>query len=229
MARTGESSVARLQQLIDGLQHDLDERDRLEDNNHSGQRPGRAARRKLADAKAGVEDLEDMVTGRGARGLEASEKRQRQGVVAEARERLGLLEERCNDGPQYPELDREELLQGQGQGWGLDDDEATTLEVDEILERQRQTMAEQDRGLDSLAQAIGRQRAVGVAIFDEVDEQNMLLDELDDHMDATSSRVHASTNRVRQLLDSDASKKGCALLVALVVALGVLIVLVFVF
>jgi syntaxin 8 len=66
-----------------------------------------------------------------------------------------------------------------------------------MLQTQRQMMDQQDVHLDQLAQSIGRQRDLSLQINDELDVHHGLLEEMDEELDRTGSRL----SRARQKLD----------------------------
>ncbi len=53
-----------------------------------------------------------------------------------------------------------------------DDDTTRTLDAHGLLSQQEQVMREQDKGLEILQQSIARQKHLGLAIGNEIDDQN---------------------------------------------------------
>ena len=66
-----------------------------------------------------------------------------------------------------------------------------------MLQSQRELMDEQDLHLDNLSQSINRQRDLSLQINDELDVHTGLLEELDEELDSTDTRM----SRARQKLD----------------------------
>lgn len=50
-------------------------------------------------------------------------------------------------------------------------------------------MTNQDDQLDQLAQVLGRQKQIGLAITDELDLQNKMLEDLDADVDRTKAKL----------------------------------------
>ena len=67
----------------------------------------------------------------------------------------------------------------------------------DMLQSQRELMDEQDLHLDNLSQSINRQRDLSLQINDELDVHTGLLEELDEELDSTGTRM----SRARQKLD----------------------------
>lgn len=102
-----------------------------------------------------------------------------------------------------------------------DDPEAGYQTPDAMLQTQRDMMDEQDVHLDHLSQSINRQRDLSLQINGELDIHTGLLEEMDEELDQTGSRL----SRARQKLDKVAKgaknnsqyRPFCLLLVAYVV------------
>ncbi|PSR83731.1 hypothetical protein PHLCEN_2v5630 [Hermanssonia centrifuga] len=78
-----------------------------------------------------------------------------------------------------------------------DDPEAVIPSTDIMLQTQRRMMDEQDIHLDHLSHSINRQRDISLQINDELDVHTGLLQELDEDLDHTDSRL----TRARRNLD----------------------------
>ena len=94
-----------------------------------------------------------------------------------------------------------------------------------MLERQQQIMRQQDQGLDLLAQSIARQKNMGLAIGNELEDQNEMLDELSEAMDNTDRRLVRETGHVMRVTEKAKSGGMCCCIFLLIVAIiAVLIV-----
>ena len=84
--------------------------------------------------------------------------------------------------------------------WGevsaMETEETVDLEAGDLLELQRRTMEDQDRGLDALLDVTGRLKSIGHAIGDELDLQNGMLEELDHDVERTSMNIDRETRNV---------------------------------
>eukprot|EP00912_Choanoflagellata_sp_UC4_P001191 UC4_evm4s744 len=91
-----------------------------------------------------------------------------------------------------------------------------------VLDRQQMIMKEQDAGLDLISQSLARQKQLGLAIGDEVDEQNEMLDELDVGMENTNRRVNATTEHVLRVSQMAEAGGLCCTVFLLLVAIIVI-------
>lgn len=90
-------------------------------------------------------------------------------------------------------------------------------------------MDEQDEQLDLLSQSVGRQRALGIQIGDELDGQVELLGELEGQVDRNVSGLGRARTRMDRVHrgggDGLGGSTGCGFIVGLIVILIVLVVL----
>jgi regulator of vacuolar morphogenesis len=89
-----------------------------------------------------------------------------------------------------------------------------------LLTLQKNTMDEQDRALEALGASIGRTKEVAIAIGDEADLQNQLIEDIHDKVDHADTRLRNTTRRVDRV-KAKASTKGmwaciCFLLLGLI-------------
>ena len=68
---------------------------------------------------------------------------------------------------------------------------------------------DQDKGLDLLQESIARQKNMGMAIGNELEDQNEMLDELSEAMDNTDRRLVRETGHVMRVTEK--AKSGGAL------------------
>jgi syntaxin of plants SYP5 len=132
--------------------------------------------------------------------------------------------------------DRASLLSGVPAGGGTstsgrppggETERTAELDNEGILRLQRQVMEEQDASLGSLSKTINSTKNIALAINDELSLQVRLLDDLDEDVRVTHSRMQAATQRVAAVLKrSGAAKVSCFIfiLVAILVFLIVLLV-----
>uniref|UniRef100_A0A0K8TE11 Syntaxin-51 n=1 Tax=Lygus hesperus TaxID=30085 RepID=A0A0K8TE11_LYGHE len=92
-----------------------------------------------------------------------------------------------------------------------DDDESdvpllgTEMSVQDIKDRQRRILAEQDRGLENLSTIIGRQKNIANTISVEVEAQNEIIDDISARMDATTAGIRGTTTTVTVVSRSDST------------------------
>jgi chromosome segregation ATPase len=76
------------------------------------------------------------------------------------------------------------------------------LEHEQILLYQQQTFGQQDKNLDVLSDALTRTKHIGLAISDELDEHQVLLNDLDHNVNRTEVRIKKENRRLDKLLKS---------------------------
>lgn len=92
------------------------------------------------------------------------------------------------------------------------------------LSHQEEALRAQDEGLDSLGEAIARQKRLAEAIGGEAEAQVELLDEMDDDMDRVTHSLRRTTAEIRQIAEGrgvagDSNGKYWAVIIALLVAI----------
>ena len=97
------------------------------------------------------------------------------------------------------------------------------METGSLRTEQERIIAEQDQGLDMLAQVIRRQRGMGEDIFREVTQQNDLIDDIDDRVENVNQRLLDTTSNVRVVSKKD---KTCGYwIIILLLAIAIIAVL----
>eukprot|EP01086_Lenisia_limosa_P015713 TRINITY_DN520_c0_g2_i2.p1 TRINITY_DN520_c0_g2~~TRINITY_DN520_c0_g2_i2.p1 ORF type:complete len:242 (-),score=38.64 TRINITY_DN520_c0_g2_i2:142-867(-) len=90
-----------------------------------------------------------------------------------------------------------------GSTWGAGPSGETNatrgLDNGEILQMQNQMMRQQDEDLDMLSETIRRQKDIGMAIGDELDDQEELLGDLNAGMSKTRRQLKREDKKVRKL------------------------------
>ncbi|KAI0090664.1 hypothetical protein BDY19DRAFT_992093 [Irpex rosettiformis] len=107
-----------------------------------------------------------------------------------------------------------------------DDPDAEQPSTHEVLQSQRQTMDEQDVRLDQLSYSIGRQRDISLQINDELDVHHGLLEEMDEELDRTDTRLlHArrSLDRVAK----GAKENSSAVMIGIIIFVLLILIIVF--
>jgi hypothetical protein len=161
--------------------------DRLEAAGEDGSKPGRLAQRKARDLSAALQQLDDLIASRGyQRHTEAEVRAEHTERAAALRRTADELDAQLAAGRQYEERAKEK--------------ERDREEDADHVADQRAELAAQDEGLDMLHDVIKRQRDITVTIFDQIDEQNMMLDELDDALENTGLGMGAATSRIQSFM-----------------------------
>jgi regulator of vacuolar morphogenesis len=77
--------------------------------------------------------------------------------------------------------------------------ETRTLDDRGLMSGHQEQMDAQDRQLEGLAAILRRQKAMGLAINQELTEQTDLLDDLDSHVDKTQSKMRSAEKQMDRL------------------------------
>ena len=94
--------------------------------------------------------------------------------------------------------------------------ETAGLDDQGLLSLQQRTMDDQDRALEALGATIGRTKEVAIAIGDEADLQNDLIQDISGKVDRTDVRLRNTTRRVDRV-QTKSSTKGMWLCICILI------------
>lgn len=118
---------------------------------------------------------------------------------------------------------RSALLSGPGAGGAgkprFESEATRTMDNGALIQQQDQIMREQDQGLDSLSQSIARQKQLGLAIGQELDEHNEMLGDLNAGMDNTQRRLKRETKHVEYITEKTKTGGMICCIVLLIIAI----------
>jgi len=95
----------------------------------------------------------------------------------------------------------------------------------ELVDAQKKKMQDQDTALDSLGNTVTSIKHIALAIGDEADEQNELLQEIDGMTDKTNVRVRNTGRRVTRIDKQSSARVAWAIIIILLISLVVLLIL----
>lgn len=142
---------------------------------------------------------------------------------------LTRLRSRCeqmNSSLSSKSNDRNNLLAGGGRAPAQETEDTAERDNEGIIQLQREVMKEQDAQLDDLSRVISSTKHISMAIGEELDLQNALLDDLDEDVDVTGWRLNNATRRAKDLYKKSGICKYLMCIVVLVIALVAILVLV---
>jgi len=97
------------------------------------------------------------------------------------------------------------------------------VETGVVRSEQDRLLAEQEAGLDMLGNIISRQKGMSQNIFNEVTEQNNLIDDIDDRVENVNQRLLDTTGNIRIV---DKKDRTCGYwIVILILAIAIVVVL----
>ncbi|KAK5577395.1 hypothetical protein RB653_002336 [Dictyostelium firmibasis] len=110
-------------------------------------------------------------------------------------------------------------------GGGNNNNNHDTLSNQDIFEKQRRDMEEQDKMLDSLSGSITRVKDIAITIDKTAQQQTEMLDELDVHVDSTSARMRNTTKNLITLTKQSKTTGYWSVICFLLLVLLVVIIL----
>uniref|UniRef100_A0A061RCK1 Syntaxin 8 n=1 Tax=Tetraselmis sp. GSL018 TaxID=582737 RepID=A0A061RCK1_9CHLO len=181
-----------------------------------------AARRKLGILGTRIDQMSEQLNSRELAHITENEKNRRRDLLSVLKSRkeqmMGMLSRN--------QANRESLLEKSGFAGSSSQPQETerTAELDNqgLLQLQQQVMQEQDSELDELSHSVQNTKHIALAINEELDLQNSLLDEFQEDVEVTSSRLKAARRRVAQVLKKSNNCK-CFMLMLLLVMLLMLV------
>ncbi|XP_011040715.1 PREDICTED: syntaxin-52-like [Populus euphratica] len=103
-------------------------------------------------------------------------------------------------------------------------DRASGLDNHGLVGFQRQIMKEQDEGLEKLEETVTSTKHIALAVNEELTLHTKLLDDLDEHVDVTNSRLQTVQRKLALL--NKRTKGGCSCVILPVIAIVILIVVI---
>ncbi|KAM9945619.1 hypothetical protein ACTFIT_003888 [Dictyostelium discoideum] len=121
---------------------------------------------------------------------------------------------------------RNALFEGKDRKWGNNNNNNyDTLSNQDVFEKQKRDMEEQDKMLDALSGSISRVKDTAITINKTAQEQTDMLDELDVHVDSTSARMRNTTKNLITLTQQSKTTGYWSVICFLLLVLLVIIIL----
>ncbi|XP_027329226.1 syntaxin-51-like isoform X2 [Abrus precatorius] len=98
------------------------------------------------------------------------------------------------------------------------------LDNNGVVGLQRQIMKEQDEGLEKLEETVASTKHIALAVNEELDLHTRLIDDLDQHVDVTDSRLRRVQKNLAVL--NKRTKGGCSCLCMLLSVVGIVVLVV---
>ena len=97
---------------------------------------------------------------------------------------------------------------------------------DDGMQRQQQLMQQQDQGLEMLAQSAERLGSLSMAISDELNQQNIMLDDMDRDLEEAGNNLDYVTKKTQEFIEKSGGTQNFMLILTLVVIVIVLFLLI---
>lgn len=94
-------------------------------------------------------------------------------------------------------------------------------------QRQQQIIRQQDQELDQLGESVTRIGHVGLQIHEELAQQGTMLDELDEDIEGTATRLQAAQKRMNHVLKKAGMRGQLCIILGLTALLAILVVMAF--
>lgn len=192
-------------QLADEIISSIQERNtKHRDGSSEASRMTAAARRKLGILGTKIDALQQSLNSSGNSNITENERNRRQDLTTVLQARKDQMYSMLSRN----QANRDSLLSGASSQQGAQETDATAeLDNHGLLQLQQEVMDDQDQHLEQLSQSVQRTRHVAVAINEELDLQVALLDELDEDVDVTQSRLRAAKRRIADVLKRSSNCK----------------------
>uniref|UniRef100_A0ACD5Z8V4 Uncharacterized protein n=1 Tax=Avena sativa TaxID=4498 RepID=A0ACD5Z8V4_AVESA len=161
------------------------ERGTLPQSGPEATRHASAIRRKITILGTRLESLQGLLARVPPKSITDKELRKRQDVLSNLKSRAKQMAESFN---MSTFANREDLLGGT-QKAADEISRVAGLDNQGIVGLQRQVMREQDEGLEKLEQTVLSTKHIALAVNEELDLHTRLIDDLNDHVDGTNSRL----------------------------------------
>ncbi|KAM0830402.1 hypothetical protein ACQ4PT_066228 [Festuca glaucescens] len=198
------------------------ERGALPQSGPEAARHASAIRRKITILGTRLESLDGLLARVPPKSVTDKELRKRQDMLSSLKSRAKQMGESFN---MSTFANREDLL-GQTKKTADDISRVAGLDNQGIVGLQRQIIKEQDEGLERLEEMVLSTKHIALAVNEELTLHTRLIEDLDDHVDGTNSRLQRVQKRLAVL--NKRAKGGCSCMSLLlsVVAIVMLVVIV---
>ncbi|GAA0141783.1 SNARE protein [Lithospermum erythrorhizon] len=219
MASSGDSWVKEYNdavKLADDITLMISERSSVPATGPEAQRHSSTIRRKITILTTRLESLQSILSKLpGRQPLTEKEQNRRKDMLANLKSKVTQMASTLN---MSNFANRDSLL-----GPEIKSADATSrasgLDNHGVVGLQRQIMKEQDEGLDSLEQTVVSTKHIALAVNEELGLHTRLIEDLDQHVDITDSRLQRVQKRLAIL--NKRAKGGCSCMCLMLSVLGV--------
>lgn len=223
MASSGDSWVREYNEavkLADDITNMISERSSLPTTGTEAQRHSSAIRRKITILGTRLDSLESLLSKLPTKQpLTEKEMNRRKDMLATLRSKANQMASTLNmsnfanrDSLLGPEI---KPIDAMSRTNGLDNSGVVTL--------QRQIMKEQDEGLEKLEETVISTKHIALAVNEELGLQTRLIDDLEQHVDVTDSRLQRVQKRLAIL--NKRTKGGCSCMCMLMSVIGIVVLI----
>ncbi|XP_068646114.1 syntaxin-52-like [Aristolochia californica] len=207
--------------LADDITASIPERSSLPVSGPDAQRHLSAIRRKITILRTRLDSLESLLSKLPSKQpITEKELHKRQDMLVNLRSKANQMASALS---MANAVSREDLL-GKDRKSADEINRAVGLDNHGLVGLQRQIMREQDEGLEKLEETVISTKHIALAVNEELDLQTRLLDNLDQHVDTTDSRLQRVQKKLAFL--NKRTKGGCSCMCLLLAVVGIVILIV---
>ncbi|KAL7088004.1 hypothetical protein ACP275_13G103000 [Erythranthe tilingii] len=221
MAAPGDSWVREYNEavkLADDITNMISERSSLPATGPEAQRHSSAIRRKITILGTRLDSLQSLFSKLpGKQSLSEKEMNRRRDMVGNLRSKVTQMASALNmsnfairDSLLGPEIKQADAMS-----------RATGLDNHGVVGLQRQIMKEQDEGLERLEETVLSTKHIALAVNEELDLHTRLIDNLDEHVEVTDSRLQRVQRKLAIL--NKRTKGGCSCMCLLISVIGIIL------
>ncbi|XP_051128906.1 syntaxin-52-like isoform X1 [Andrographis paniculata] len=223
MAASGDPWVREYNEavkLADDINSMISERSSLPSTGPEAQRHTSAIRRKITILGTRLDSLQSLLSKvPGNQSLSEKEMNRRRDMANNLRSKVNQMASTLNmsnfanrDSLLGPEI---KPVDAMSRAAGLDNHGVVGL--------QRQIMKEQDEGLEKLEETVVSTKHIALAVNEELDLHTRLIDNLDEHVEVTNSRLQRVQKRLGIL--NKRTKGGCSCLCLMLSVIGIVVLI----
>ncbi|KAL0209030.1 hypothetical protein P9112_011617 [Eukaryota sp. TZLM1-RC] len=142
-----------------------------------------------------------------------------QAEINKRQDKVGTLKRRMNDLQSKLDVTPEAPKRGPV----TETEDTTGRSNQDLLQSQQDKLRTFDKDIDTLAKAVRSTHEVGIAIKDELDEQEVLIDDITHRVGTTADNVNRTDSRLQRLAKNSKSK--CLYCLILLLLIGVFVLL----
>ncbi|XP_016501505.1 syntaxin-51 isoform X1 [Nicotiana tabacum] len=224
MASSGDSWIREYNEALkiaDDITNMISEKSSLPASGPEVQRHSSAIRRKITILGTRLDNLQSLLSKLpGKQPLTEKEMNRRKDMLANLKSKVTQMASTLNmssfanrDSLLGPEIKPVDAMS-----------RATGLDNYGVVGLQRQIMKEQDEGLESLEETVMSTKHIALAVNEELGLQTRLIDNLDEHVDVTDSRLQRVQKKLAIL--NKRTKGGCSCMCLLLSVLGIVVLVV---
>lgn len=210
--------------LADDINGMISERSSMPASGPESQRHASAIRRKITILGTRLDSLQSLLSKLpGKQPISEKEMNRRKDMLANLRSKVNQMASTLN---MSNFANRDSLLGPEIKSADVTN-RATSLDNQGLVGFQRQIMREQDEGLEKLEETVVSTKHIALAVNEELDLHTRLIDDLDQHVDVTDSRLRRVQKNLAIL--NKRTKGGCTCMCMLLAVIGIVVLVVVIY